>query len=203
MNAVTRGRAMLGKKFLTIAFLGTTSVGGALHAEAMTFEFSGMVINVSEAAHSFGGLNLSDSFLAKFVFETTSSDMLPADSANGRYGAISTSLTIPHLNITQSGGVLDVTDGIEFDSLTFASSGSDYQLRAVFSGMPTAISSDAMPAAFPPMNNTHVLNVFAASGDKFAGTITSAVVTPEPTVLAMMLGGLLCIRRPRRLSSEG
>jgi hypothetical protein len=167
-------------------------------AEPIEYHFSGTVIDRTEDDNSFGGLNVGDSFHAKFVFDAASPDPLPADPANGRYSAISASLQIPNLHVAQPGGVLDVSNDIAFDSLTFVSTGIDLEIRAVFTGESSALSSDSLPTEFLLMDNTRVLNVFALSGsDKFAGTITSAIAVPEPTVIAMMLVGFggVCQRR--------
>lgn len=184
----------------TLHLLGAFLIAAPAIGETIEYRFTGAVIDVFEGSDSFGGLQVGNPFVASFVFDTTSPDLLPADPANGRYNAISAFFQVPNRTSNQLGGALDVSDGAAFDTLDFDTIGSSFEIRAFFTGDPTALSNDSMPDPFPPMNGTHVLNVFAKPGpDKFAGTITSATIVPEPEALSLLAFGALAIRRRQSL----
>lgn len=198
MRQVEASRHSFGRTLLMILAAGVVGAYQSSYAVPILFEFSGTVSDVSENDGSFGGLNPGDPFSAEFLLDDGSPDLFPEDPAHGRYSIVGASVEIPNMIATQPGGVLDVSNDATFDSLVLDSIGVDFQIRGVFTGEPTAMSSDAISTEFPPMNITHVLNVFAMTGsDKFAGTITSAVITPEPSLLGLMVVGLLSVRRRR------
>lgn len=165
-------------------------VVGQAQAQLLTFEFSGVINWVYEPNGDFGGaVQAGDPFVVRYTFDALTPDLLPANPKQGWYEGPTASLVLPGITYVSTSG-LDVYPAPSPTTvLTFwTPMGDQPRIFASFSGVP--LSGDQLPIGWRGSAGHLVVKAAGTSGGQILGTIV-----PEPSVLVLMLMGLVWTRR--------
>lgn len=181
-----------------------------IQASPITVRFSGVIDAVSDPGGIYANdIRDGDGYTATFIFDPTTPDGLPNDSRRGFYRALSSTIVVGLVTFTGTADEnrLLITDDPSWDWLILgcrATSSPDIgfaNLEATFiDRTATVFSSDALPlpAAAPPLSAFQQVSFKGGSegnASKFAGTIDSFEISPEPSTLCLLLLGIAMARR--------
>jgi len=186
---------------------------GVVHAESVTFNYSGTLYGVDPG---FGSLfNFGDTFSGSYTFSATASDVFLEDSSSSRYFLDSSSITVN--GITETSWQSDIQIYTNFPSVYAYQADGAVSNFAGYAGTwiaglldigPLVELSDGLLLTPPSLSHGDATWTFIANeGFRLDGTISSWTTSattpiPEPETYAMLLAGLGllgCATRRRKL----
>lgn len=200
------------RRMAAVAMASWGLAGGAAFATPVTFYFGGEITRAVDTNGIFqGGIEVGDSFFARYTFELEQPDTVPADPNYGSYlGAVrAVSVRAGDITLTSPFGTIRIAndqfagnDGYQVAGpLLFGDQPFDFALT-LLDRDGEFVTSDAL-LAFPPsliLSETHQFSFTRqGTGVNIDGDLRLLSVVPEPaTGVLALVGGMVAMLRRRK-----
>jgi hypothetical protein len=172
---------------------------GVVHAQTLTFNYSGTLYGVDP---EFGSLfHEGDSFSGSYTFSSTASDVFPEDLSNSRYFLDSSSIAVNGITGESWQSLIQIYTNFPTvyayqaqGSITSFAGHEGLWIAGLLDIGPLVERSDGLLLTPPSLSPGSATWTFIASdGPRLYGTIlswTSVTAIPEPETYAMLFAGL-------------